>query len=98
MFSSSMAFDKDEGRRRLRPSAKNVEKKKPSCRLAIGGRPRLILPGGGRRRSKLIITDQFRVVPWRKQPYIIQYGARSRVLPGSGRSAYQSAGGPVHTA
>ncbi|RWW08033.1 hypothetical protein GW17_00028550, partial [Ensete ventricosum] len=36
VFSSSAAFDDDiEGRRRLRPSAKNVMKKKPSRRIAV---------------------------------------------------------------
>ncbi|RRT65673.1 hypothetical protein B296_00028959, partial [Ensete ventricosum] len=35
-FSSSVVFDKDEGRRRLRPSAKNAVNKPSHC-LAVRG-------------------------------------------------------------
>ncbi|RWW12441.1 hypothetical protein GW17_00023890 [Ensete ventricosum] len=57
---------------------------------------RLIPPGSERRRLKSNVTELFRAITWQKQPCIIRYGARSRVLPDSERSMYWSAGGPVH--
>ncbi|RWV94610.1 hypothetical protein GW17_00042838 [Ensete ventricosum] len=59
---------------------------------------RLIPPDSGQRRSKSTIIDLFRAVMGRKQPHIARYEAASRVSPGSERSMYQSAEGPVHIA
>ncbi|RZR86906.1 hypothetical protein BHM03_00014205 [Ensete ventricosum] len=54
-------------------------------------RNRPLPPDSGRQRSKSIVTGRFQVVTRWKQP-------QSAIQPGSGLSAYRSAGKPVHTA